>query len=65
VRPYNKRTPAVDETRLWTSRASRQQRHRGEYKHAHITDISPEEIERRYQQRLAEIRWLRNQGAGF
>jgi hypothetical protein len=34
-------------------------------KHVHPVDISPEEIEARYQARLAELRWLRSQGVSL
>jgi hypothetical protein len=66
MRARNKRFPSIDDTRVWSTEArQRVIPPRGESlptKHAYFADISPEEIEARYQQRLAEIRWLRSQG---
>jgi hypothetical protein len=68
MRPHNRRVPVIDETRVWSTEARQkviQPRGLGMAKHRHPTDISPEEIERRYQARLAELRYLRSLGVSL
>ena len=61
------RLPRVDETRRFTRRAHHTRAVTNCYlppKHQHFCDISPEEIETRYQRRLAELRYERLQRTG-
>ena len=58
----SRRLPTIDETRKPSRPARPGATLRSLYlppKQAHFTDISPEEIERRYQQRIAELKYLR------
>jgi hypothetical protein len=68
MRARNKRFPSIDDTRVWSTEARQKvilPRGDGMTKHVHPVDISPEEIEARYQARLAELRWLRSQGVSL
>lgn len=59
---FRSRLPQVEPWDRSTARASRHRKGTGKepIRQQH-DDISPEEIERRYQQRLAELKWLRLQ----